>query len=380
MIIPARPFPRATTGHIQDNSGCLAGTAGLAFFPLGRQALLFGLLELGMRPGDAILFPAWFCESTLQPLRAAGFELVFVDVDETMQPPLSGVLAAIESRGVKATVFVNYFGRKNPSREALVETCARHRIRVIEDCAHSFQACDGSVYAAEGPDAVIYSMRKILPVADGGAIRFRSGRVPRRLGSNSRPSAVTDFLYEASRNIERAVVQCGWPNLYGRNIQRWKRRIRAMRGSGSKTPTNPATTPGSTGASALLQRYLVDREHLKSVARLRIANYQKLRGLIADSSAPVAFPTVSFELVPQVLPVIDVSHTLLDFLHKRGIGAFRWPGDDAPLEVQYRPDRYSNAIHLNNSLVCLPVHQDIGDHQISYIATAIAEWSANVGG
>ncbi|WP_460824997.1 DegT/DnrJ/EryC1/StrS family aminotransferase, partial [Massilia solisilvae] len=149
---------------------------GLYFYPRGRDALLAGLHALGVPPGETVVVPAYICDSTIAPLRGAGYRVLFVDVEPNFELDLAKVLAAVEQGGARAVLAVHYFGF--PAGVARLVSALRPRgVRVIEDCCHSFLTRSGGQPVGLAGDAAIFSMRKTLPVPDGGALRLNTASV-----------------------------------------------------------------------------------------------------------------------------------------------------------------------------------------------------------
>ena len=103
-------------------------------------------------------------------------------------------------------------------------------------------------------------------------------------------------------------------------------------------------------------------------------NYWKLAQSIAPFGIKIIDHDISAGEIPQVLPVLDTHGTLVNYLRDRGIGAYRWPGEEMPNEIKSNPNLYPNAIRLNGSITCLPIHQDISDKHIAFMTDAIADW------
>jgi dTDP-4-amino-4,6-dideoxygalactose transaminase len=374
MIIPARPFPHSTRDRTRPERNA-ALVQGLTFFPLGRHALLHALRCFEISPGDAILVPASFCESSLGPLRSLGYRICFADVDESMQMALREVDAELERGRVRAAIFVNYFGVIDCRPHLAAAGAGRRGIKLIEDCAHSFLEVDGTVRQPDAGDAVMFSMRKILPVADGGAVAFGDQRLRDTGTPAQRPPAIDAWRYDLVRLIERGVTQIGWPNIYGREVDAVRARLRTTQAGQSPQAPKPAGDANRTGISKPLERYLADPVRLRAVAEKRMKNYAYLSRGLVDSCARVRLLAGSPQLAPQVLPVLDESASLTQFLREHGIGACWWPGDELPEEVRSNKKRFPNAIRLNNTIVCLPVHQDIGSPQLDYMIETVAKWA-----
>ena len=88
MIISARPYPDI---RVLSSRGDFFGADSTSFYPLGRDALLSGLIVLGLQKGDGVIVPAYMCDSTIKPLRAYGFNIVLIDIDESLDLPVDKI-------------------------------------------------------------------------------------------------------------------------------------------------------------------------------------------------------------------------------------------------------------------------------------------------
>ena len=78
-LVLGRPFPNLNT--LINKKGTENRFAdGKLFYPRGRDALIAGIKYLGLKVGDCIIIPAFMCESTVTPLRKAGYEVRSVNM------------------------------------------------------------------------------------------------------------------------------------------------------------------------------------------------------------------------------------------------------------------------------------------------------------
>ncbi len=375
MIVPSRPFPAA--GFAASKSGVQQHLSleGMAFYSHGRSALLHGMIKLGLKPGDAIAIPAYYCESALQWVVAYGFELIFIDVGDDLQMPLDAVKTALSTQKIKAVLLTHFFGFVPTTRDDIISLCQTADVKVVEDCSHSFLSCLYTKNTKWEADAYIFSMRKTLPVADGGA--FLLGKYHGDTASllPASGSFLGDLPFLMVRMIEATIVKLGWPNLYGSRISGLKAALIRSGDGIEKAATYDGFRDNAPPPSYSLIRYLRNDPYLRHIAGLRVFNYRKLAQAIVPFGIETIVHNISDGEIPQVLPVLDTDGTLVNYLRDRGIGAYRWPGEEIPAEVKSNPNLYPNAIRLNESITCLPVHHDISDKHIAYMISVIAAWS-----
>lgn len=138
----------------------------------GTDALLLALLDMGIKPGDEVILPAFtFVASAEMPV-LLGAKPVFVDIElETglLDPNL--IEAAISPK-TRAIIPVSLFGQ--PAAMDEIQAIANHaKLVVIEDAAQSFGAgykngysCNLSLYGC----ASFYPAKPLGCYGDGGAL------------------------------------------------------------------------------------------------------------------------------------------------------------------------------------------------------------------
>jgi perosamine synthetase len=362
LIVPSRPMTDFRT-VLATSSQILPDAKNLYFYPFGRDALLVALRAFKIVPGDAIIIPAYICESTVEPLKRAGYRVVFVDVESDFQLDPDKVLETAEICDAKAVLAVHYFGIPLDFGR-LVALLHSSGVRVIEDCCHSFLTrFDGRRIGSFG-DAAIFSMRKSLPIPDGGAIRMNAQDFDRTVFSCLANTAPYVGLYLASRVLEAFINSVGWPNIYSPASDVLKKRLRGrMRTQELKLGAD--FLPPRQLPSRLLERYLSNEKYLKRVRDRTVENYVLLvKGTLALGFQPF-IPQLPLGCVPQWMPLLDLSGQIVPWLRKHGVGACRWPWHELPADVISLPERYPISNDFNNSLALIPVHQSIGSREVS---------------
>lgn len=348
----------------------------LYFYPRGRDALLAALRAFRVMPGDAIILPAYICESTIEPLRHKGYQIVFVDIETDLQLDPAKVLETAERCGAKAVLAVHYFGF--PSDVVGLSNFLRPRgIKIIEDCCHSFLTQSNGQRIGFNGDAAIFSMRKTLPIPDGGALRFNVQDFNRAsLGTLSEATPAVG-RYVVSRLAEALAVAVGQPNIYSPILDKFKMRLR---GEGRKANVrSPAVEqePRRQVPSKLLASYLFNEDYLQQISNRTVENYAQLvAGALALGLHPY-LPQLTSGCVPQWAPLDDPSGQIVPWMREKGVGACRWPWHELPAEVAALPSFYPNSNNLNSRLALIPVHQSIGPRQMARMLQLLgkaSEW------
>lgn len=155
---PARHTPDRTVRAVAVNSA----TAGLHL----------ALEAVGVGPGDEVIVPTWTFTATAEVVRYLGATPVIVDVDrDTLNLDLEAAAAAVTAR-TKAIMPVHFAGLPVP-RGPLADFARAHRVKVIEDAAHSHPVTsDGIPIGLGESDAVVFSFyaTKTMTTGEGGMV------------------------------------------------------------------------------------------------------------------------------------------------------------------------------------------------------------------
>ncbi len=128
---------------------------------------------LGLKAGDEILTPAFDCDGALQPFRVLGLKLHFFRVNPyTFEVDLDDLRSKWTSR-IRMIHLINYFGFSQPWDEIL-KLKQELKTPILEDNAYSlFSSYKGKRFGSFG-DIAIFSLRKNLPLIDGGALKINN--------------------------------------------------------------------------------------------------------------------------------------------------------------------------------------------------------------
>jgi dTDP-4-amino-4,6-dideoxygalactose transaminase len=143
----------------------------------GTAALHLGLLELGARPGTAVIVPTLTFAATANAVAYCGAEPVFVDCDPesgTLSPELlEHALLSLQGSGtpVAAVVPVDLLGRC-ADYSALDPICDRFGVPVVSDAAESLGAGHASRPAGSFGTVAAFSFNgnKIMTTSGGGML------------------------------------------------------------------------------------------------------------------------------------------------------------------------------------------------------------------
>ncbi len=141
--------------------GQYLGAGELAFFNSGRSALLAILQAFGIGAGDEVLVQAFTCVAVPNSVLWAGAKPIYVDIDKTynMNP---GDAEKKITKKTKALIIQHTFGIPAQVDKLLV-LAKKHKLTVIEDCAHGL--------------GVIYKGKKLGTLGDASFFSFGRDKV-----------------------------------------------------------------------------------------------------------------------------------------------------------------------------------------------------------
>jgi len=344
------------------------------FFPQGRDAISYVCRALGIGLSDCVLAPALICRSAIDPIIATGARVQFVEIAADLDYDQALLEAAFAQYRPKVLLAVHHFGRR-PRLERYRDLCNQFGAVLIEDCCHSLPSSMDFSADLVG-DYAIYSLRKFLPVPDGGMLVCRESRLPL-------PSVYGALSFSAYgkfflQHIGKALFYSGIHNPY--TFRQWRRKL----GGRLEASVPDALDAESThvqafayglpqrGASQFLAKWL-DGENLATVIDKHRHNCRQIAALLPSDM--LYRPTGDFfdaKSVPVALPIMDLSSEvdLVERLRSFGIGAYAWPGSDLPTEVR---GKYPQAERLALHLVMLPIHYGLTESDLSYVASVVGK-------
>ena len=328
--------------------------------------MLSGLIALGIQKGSNVIVPAYICESTIRPLQAYGFGLIFVDIDRQLEFPVDIIKKIIiNDSSIKALLVVHYFGFTKDI-EKVVTVCQEYDVKVVEDASHSFLSQYFRGFDYIKADVEIFSMRKSFPVVDGGMLKInKGGHNLVHEECNRCVSMESECRYLVLRLVEKVVTMVG-VNIYGQYINKIKRKYRSKERSRELHLNTKSCQP-----SWLLGKYLGNEKFLSDIQSKVLGNFNQLSGSLQKLGFDLLVESVEGALSPQACVIYDERGGLVEYLRSRGIGAWQWPGEEMPEEVIEDLERYPNAISFDKKLVLIPIHQSLNDRDISYIISCL---------
>ena len=324
------------------------------FFQNGRNAMLFGLEKLKLDKKKTILIPGYICYSLVEPIIKKGFRVEYYDITKNLSLDLKNLKEIVKNKNISALVIVHYFGFLMDIKE-IYSFCKSKKIELIEDYCHSFLPRIYSKDLEKFDTTKIYSLRKTIPINDGGAIENKNfNRIKFPNNSFLRP---IDFLYLTIRFFESLINQIGIINLYSNSSQKFKKRIK----SAFKKEMVHDFEIISRKASYMLDRYLNSDEYLNDIFKKRRNYFNFFLKEINKKGLKIVFNKISDYSVPQFFPILlDKKNRLLfEYLNNKGIETIKWPNYEIPKLVLKNKKKYTNSNFFNENIILIPLHQSL---------------------
>jgi dTDP-4-amino-4,6-dideoxygalactose transaminase len=329
------PFPL-------DQPGC-------RLFARARHGLWRTLKELGLRPGDEVLAPAYHHGSEIEALRRAGLGVRFYEATETLAPDEAELDALLGPR-VRALHLIHYLGfpQDAPRWRAW---CDERGLLLIEDAAQSWLSSIAGTPVGAFGDVAFFSLYKTVALADGAAVISRGPPLPdngvRGIGAR-----------ELGRHHRAWLAQ----------YVPWVAGLRLARGAAKEYDPDEdfdlgdPRTPCARTTLALLKRAAA-----RDALERRRANYHVLLQALGDRVA-APFGQVPAGACPLYLPIeVDDKPGVIARLAEHGVrGLDLWLVPHPALPVADFPE----AARRRARTVGLAVHQDLKPTQLEGIVVA----------
>ena len=329
-----------------------------------RTAIYMLREALALEEGDEVLVSAYNCGTEIDALIASGLKVQCVEPDSRGFLSLEAIRHAITPK-TRLIYIIHQFGWPQPL-EQINAWRKQQGLLLAEDCALSLfsDLPDGSPIGMLG-DASVFSFPKSLPVPDGGAISWTTDWAgPGRLSLPpfSRTSRQLLSLVKAwLRRLQKAPqgMARGAAKIYG-----------DAPAEVVDIPEDYYFQPWRAGraCAGITARLLRGTEPLQIKQRRR-ENYHILsQQLLQDGAAPL-FPELPDGVCPLCCPVIvEGRDRAVSALSERGIYSTPWwAGGHRSVEW----GSYPQANSLKTSILPLPVHHQLTEADMEYIARIV---------
>ncbi len=145
-------------------------------FSTGTSAIHAMSRIAGLRPGDAIIAPAYTFLATASPFAFEGVDVVFADADEYGNVT-AATLAERLQPNVRAVIVTHMWGNPCDMTE-IAEFCRQHGLLLLEDCSHAHFASWAGQHVGSLADMAVYSTnQKAITTGEGGVLTMAQRRL-----------------------------------------------------------------------------------------------------------------------------------------------------------------------------------------------------------
>jgi len=324
------------------------GEENCRLFGLGRHALWHGVRALGLGPGDDVLVPAYHHGSEVEALGQAAIECSFYEGSELLTPE-EDELEALVSNRTRALLLIHYLGFPQDAARWR-RWCDDHGLVLIEDAAQAFLASHDGLPVGSVGELSLFCLYKTFGLPDGAAA----------VGAAGAPNS----------KRRRRIGMRRLAGVHGRWLTARSARLAQISGRFER-PYDPEEDfalgdPGTGPSWATV--HLLPRVADSWAAQARRENYATLLTDLEDL-VPRPFSTLPAGASPFLFPIrTSNKQGLLAWLGHRGIAALDfWSVPHWSLPV----DRFPKATSLRQSIVGLPVHQELRAADLDRITTAV---------
>lgn len=328
----------------------------LAFIAKCRQ-------KVAKRDSITVWIPDFFCNSSLQPLRAAGVDLIFYPISNLATPDYEACDILAENKSVDIFLHVHYLGQPSPA-DLSSDFAKKHGAWLVEDAAHIFSPIEG---VGDLGDCVMYSPHKHLPIPNGAVLLLKMDG-PSCFGDDD------NYKLLFKENIDEYISS---NSAMSHKSLNWLVKRIAQRLGVRSRKKNPQFHPkslsmadlGPAGMSSLAKKLLfLLIPSLCDIGSKRHLVKENWKDTLSWSSGGLLQPSSLFETIPYLAGFYSDTQIkmkkIFELLASEGanLPITTWP--DLPPEVLENNKFFYYAITLSQDRLYLPVHQSVSQKEI----------------
>ncbi len=347
------------SGHIQ-------------LFSSGRDAITYSLQALGIKPGDTVLTSALTCWAVETGIIHSGAQISFVDISPTsLNPDLQSLNQALKSYPHPKALLIQHTLGFPAAISPIRSWCTKHRIKLIEDLAHSYSAQDSSLQPlGSTADAVILSFGrdKIIDALAGGAAIIPHPHTIPPLPLQTPASVTSTLLYP----LLTLLIRSTYSFKLGKLIHFLTRSTPIL--SSPVTTSTPFLSPLSPKLAALVLIALAElstnikhRRHITHLYQQTISLPPPFSPSLISRSTCLRYPL----LVPHRPSLL--AHLSRSSLYFTDIW-YRQPvdtGSNLSLHSSYLPGSCPHAESTASRIINLPTHRHITPQIAHYLSQLV---------
>jgi perosamine synthetase len=337
-----------------------------------RNAVWDAVQLLGLS-GKSVLVPAYHHGVELETLLAAGVKPIFFRVDAQMRCDFADARKRAAGREVAGLYVIHYAGFPQDMAQAR-KLADELEVPLVEDCALALLSRDGADPLGSTGDVSVFCLYKTLPVPNGGLLLVR-GNLRNKLGTlppTRAPRMTSTAIHLGSSMLSNLELRAGPAGRRARELLRNAGRFAIRKASVEFVSTGTQhfdVRDVDLGISSLSHLVLRNQQWAEIVERRR-RNYFLLYAMLRDIAPPV-----TGELRPGVCPLfypmpIANKAAAMARLLARGVETVDFWRIRHPA---VREGEFPEVDRLRETVLELPVHQDLTPADAEHVATCVRE-------
>ena len=335
---------------------------------------------LRLTKSDEVLVPSYNCGSEVDPFMKRGIQLKTYRITKKCEIDIDDVRNKI-SAYTKVIYVTHYFGYPHDMSD-LLQLCKDYRLFMIEDCALSLFSSKGSKKLGTYGDISVFSFPKSLSVPDGGALLLNSNLLQEEKWE--RKAAQYICVAKSMTQIVKSAILRETGKYY--SAQRVLRKIfregrekentfAMENGLYKEMPDNYyfQEQMKDRDISSITKSLLKKNDYI-SIINNRRKYYELYMSLLMNrANLEVIYKKLPEGVCPLYFPIIvnnrdQVCHKL----NERLIHAIPWWAGYHRAIAWTDNDE---ACYLKDNVLALPVHQDMDESGVRYVANCVIEFT-----
>lgn len=349
----------------------------------GSAAIHAALLDMQLERGASVLLPAYCCGAELGPFEQLDCEMAFYDINADFSIRCAELERILTDKpDVRVVLLTHYLGLAQPEVEQIAALCRSRNVVLIEDCAHALFSEQHGQAVGQAGDYAIFSMRKTLPLTEGGAL---VGKQELRSASQTSWSDLSlwawlsrvawSFQQGARSGRQSGLGRClsialwAVPAVVAKCVQRTGL-VKASRWLTPDVEGEAAVPVYAQGLSAFSRR-LLEKADADVIRDRRRANHAQWVGLLdgMEGAEPVHRELPQGACPLYCMASVADPAACVKGLAQQDIEAFNWWQH---LSSRIDWQRFPVARQYKQSLLALPLHQQLHETDIIHMAHCLS--------
>jgi dTDP-4-amino-4,6-dideoxygalactose transaminase len=317
----------------------------------GRDSIFLAARHFNLAEGSLVLLPAYLCD-TIPAAFPGGINFAYYDIRSDFSIDEGEIERLFQKLSPKVFYIIHYFGFLHTNLKELAALCKKYDVLFWEDHAHSAL----SDFTYEYSDAAIFSLRKLLPIPDGGGLYLRNSAPGEFLPEKSIKADLTALIILLKRKM------WGISGKFRRFLDEQAKDNVYRMSQGENLSPKPIS-----GFSRRTVRSL----NLKEIVSKRRAVFQQYSRLAGGCKMEPVFTNLPAGICPQGFPVlVPNSADLMRRMEKHRIFLKKhWPLPAAMEETA--PVSWK----ISQSIVTLPIYSQLSSENVERIARLTEKYS-----